>query len=260
MISYLERKQPGRAPDPVRRARRRRWDSSCRPSRSDLSSGWSWSTWRREAHSLSFAPDSTGNVSIHIRSDQTVNIYSNHMFNTLARSLTLTCPTLRARWRPYWQARRRRRGATRRSHGNRNHIQGPACTARTVWKSNGDIGYNVTELYQSKVVFFVWVWAPTTHFAQCRVGAAVVCFSHTMALRQKAAPPPPPPIKTLIETCLITQIKLMYGPFPSYRNWFVKIILHHHVFVLSYPSVMSLFIKSTSHHVPQSVMWLADHT
>ena len=68
---------------------------------------------------------------------------------------------------------------------------------------------------------------------------------------------PPPPIKTLTETCLITQIKLMYGPLPTYRNWFIKIILHHYAFVLSYPSVLSLFIKSASHHAPQSVMWLA---
>lgn len=192
MISYLERKQPGRAPDPVRPARRRRWDSSCRPSRSDLSSGWSWSTWRREAHSLSFAPNSTWNVSFHIRPLDLIKLWIYILSicsmapppHTLARILTLTCPTLRARWRPYWQAHRRRRGATRRSHGNRNHIQGPACTARTVWKSNGDISYNVTELYQSR---FSFVWVPTTHFAQCRVGAAVVCFSRTMALRQKTA-------------------------------------------------------------------------
>lgn len=53
LIAYLEQKQPGRAPDPVKPARRRRWDSSCRPSRSVLSSGWSWNIWKSEAHSFS---------------------------------------------------------------------------------------------------------------------------------------------------------------------------------------------------------------
>lgn len=54
LIAYPEQKQPSRAPGPAKPARRRTWDSSCRPSRSVLSSGWSWSIWKSEAHSFSF--------------------------------------------------------------------------------------------------------------------------------------------------------------------------------------------------------------
>lgn len=134
-ISYLERKKPGRTPVPVKPARSRRWDSSCRPSRSDLSSGWSWSIWMWKAHSLA---------------SQSLNIYSNPMLsrslrpprctpNTCKHSgsiLWLTCPMLRARRRPYWLAHRRRWAAPSRSHGNRNHIQGPACMAHTACEPN----------------------------------------------------------------------------------------------------------------------------
>lgn len=50
--------------------------------------------------------------------------------------LWLTCPTLPARWRPYWQEHRRRPGAQSRSHGNRSHSQGPACTAHTACRTD----------------------------------------------------------------------------------------------------------------------------
>lgn len=50
--------------------------------------------------------------------------------------LWLTCPMLLARWRPYWLAHRRRRGALTHSPGNRSHTRGPACTARTACKPN----------------------------------------------------------------------------------------------------------------------------